>query len=207
MGNDNEKITKSDTYLDPTPDWNLLMTIFYLIRHAHADWTTDEQRPLSSKGQKDAQRLTDLFCDIPISRIYSSPFQRARQTVAPLACRLKLPIHIEPDLRERKLGDEPSASDFFEAVKQTWLDPYFTYPDGEANTAARDRGIAVVQRLLEEYPEAHLVLSTHGTLLALVLQHHDPQIDYVFWKALTMPDVYTLSVSPGKPAISRLWQE
>src|SRR4030042_6758854 len=98
MGNDSEKITKSDTYLGPTPDWNLLMTIFYLSRHAHADWTPDEQRPLSSKGQEDAQRLTDLLCDIPISRIYSSPFQRARQTVAPMACRFKLPFQHEPDL-------------------------------------------------------------------------------------------------------------
>jgi 2,3-bisphosphoglycerate-dependent phosphoglycerate mutase len=182
------------------------VTVFYFIRHAHADWTPDEQRPLSSKGQKDARRVADVLCNSPITRIYSSPFQRARQTVRPLADRLGLPVHIEPELQERKLGDGPSVNDFFAAVKQAWRDPSYAHPGGETNAAAQRRGVAVVQRLREQYPGEHLVLSTHGNLMALVLQHYDPRIDFVFWKALTMPDVYELQMESGKVSITRLWQ-
>ncbi|HEY43297.1 MAG TPA: histidine phosphatase family protein [Anaerolineae bacterium] len=182
------------------------MTVFYLIRHAHADWTPDEQRPLSSMGQEDAQRVADMLCNSPIARIYSSPFQRARQTVRPLANRLDLPVHIEPDLRERRLGDGPTVNDFFAAVKQTWREPSYAHPGGESNAAAKQRGVAVVQRLLEQYPGEHLILSTHGNLLTLVLQNFDPRIDYAFWKMLTMPDVYELQMEGGKASITRLWQ-
>ena len=184
------------------------MNSFYLIRHAHTNWTQSEQCPLSAKGREDARRIAGMLEKFPITALFSSPFQRAQETVAPLATRLNLPILIEPDLRERKLGDGRITADFSAAVQWTWQNPTCAYPGGEANSAAQRRGVAIVQRLLEQYPQSHLVLSTHGNLLALVLQHYDPQIDFVFWKSLTMPDVYRLSLSRGNtPVISRLWQE
>jgi 2,3-bisphosphoglycerate-dependent phosphoglycerate mutase len=184
------------------------MTVFYLIRHAYAVWAPDEQRPLSSKRHEDARRVVELLYDLPITRIFSSPYQRARQTVAPLAIRLGLPVLIEPDLRERKLGDETIVGDFFIAMKRTWQDPSFAYPGGETNAVAQLRGVVVLLRFLERYPGGHLVLSTHGNLMALVLKHFDPGIDYIFWKAMTMPDIYVLDLSQSdKPAISRLWKE
>jgi len=54
----------------------------------------------------------------------------------------------------------------------------------------------------------HIVLSTHGNLMALTLQGFDPSIDFAFWKSLTMPDIYTLSFSQvGEAVMSRLGQE
>ena len=54
----------------------------------------------------------------------------------------------------------------------------------------------------------HIVLSTHGNLMALILQVFDPSLDFAFWKSLTMPDLYTLNFSQaGEAAIDRLWQE
>lgn len=183
------------------------MTVFYLIRHAQADWTPDEQRPLSSKGHGDAHYLADMLCGFPITRIYSSPFRRARQTVRLLADCLGLPVHIEPDLRERKLSHGRGVSEFLPAVRQTWEDPSYAHPGGESNAAAQQRGVAVVERLRERYPGGHLVLSTHGNLMALVLQHYDPRVAYDFWRTLTMPDVYELRMVPSEPSITRLWQE
>ncbi|MGD8967741.1 MAG: histidine phosphatase family protein [Anaerolineae bacterium] len=180
------------------------MTVFYLIRHAHAHWTPDEQRPLSSWGQQDAQRVAELLCSLSTTGIYSSPCRRARQTVSPLADRLGLPVHIEPDLRERELGAVPSASDFFAAVRQTWRDPSYAYRGGESNSAAQQRGVAVVVRLWERCPGKQLVLSTHGNLMALVLQRYNPHIDYDFWQALTMPDVHELRMESGEASITRL---
>jgi 2,3-bisphosphoglycerate-dependent phosphoglycerate mutase len=183
------------------------MSTFYLVRHAHADWTPDENRPLSARGSEDANRVADNLQRYPIGVICSSPFCRARQTIAPLAARLDLPIHIEPDLRERQLGGG-SIKVFYKAVEATWRDPSFVHPGGESNAAAQQRGLAVVRRLQEQRIAEHIVLSTHGNLLALILQCFDPSIDFTFWKSLTMPDIYKLDLAQvGKAVICRLWQE
>ena len=181
------------------------MAVFYLIRHAHAEWVPDEQRPLSSKGREDVIRVADLLSGSPITRVYSSPYQRAWETVRPLTERVGLPVHSEPGLRERKLSGEPIVDGFLAAVKRTWDDPTYAHPGGETNAAAQRRWVAVVQQLFGPYAEEYMALSTHGNLLALILQHYDPNVDYAFWRALTMPDVYELRVEEGETAITRLW--
>lgn len=183
------------------------MTVLYLVRHAHADWTPDENRPLSHRGKLDAERVADVLQRFPIAAIYSSPFRRARETIMPLAARLRLPIHTEPDLRERRLGSGP-AGDFEGAVQATWRDFSFAHPGGESNAAAQRRGLAVVHRLQKKHPDACIVLSTHGTLMALLLQHFEPSIDFTFWKSLTMPDIFALCAGTGDAAsIRRVWEE
>jgi 2,3-bisphosphoglycerate-dependent phosphoglycerate mutase len=83
------------------------MGTFYLVRHARAIESVEEDRPLSAQGLKDARTVARILEKFPISAIYSSPSLRARQSIAPLAERLKLGVNIEPDLRERLLGDSP----------------------------------------------------------------------------------------------------
>ncbi len=54
----------------------------------------------------------------------------------------------------------------------------------------------------------HIVFSTHGNLLALILQYYDSSIDFTFWKSLTIPDIYALNIKKGGEHImSRLWNE
>ena len=67
------------------------MDTFYLVRHSHAHWTPDEDRPLSAQGWEDAGRVADVLQEAPIGAIFTSPYRRARQTIAPLAGRLNLP--------------------------------------------------------------------------------------------------------------------
>jgi 2,3-bisphosphoglycerate-dependent phosphoglycerate mutase len=183
------------------------VSTFYLVRHAHANWTPDEQRPLSTRGLEDAIRVADVLHAHPIDLIYSSPYRRARQTIEPLATRLSLPIHEEPDLRERHLA-EGEVEDFLQAVEATWRDPSFAHPGGESNTTAQQRGLAVVRRLREQHIAQYIVLATHGNLLALILQGFDPGLDFAFWNSMTMPDIYKLDCTPGgETAIRRLWAE
>jgi len=183
------------------------LSALYLVRHAHAEWTPDENRPLSVQGSEDAARVASILSVYPISAIYSSPSHRACQTITPLAKRLGLSILMEPDLEERRLGDGVF-EDFFKAVETTWQNPSFAHRGGESSIIAQKRGIAVVQRLLEQHPAEHIVLSTHGNLMALILQTFDPSIDFMFWKSLTMPDIYKLNINQsGKELMQRLWQD
>jgi 2,3-bisphosphoglycerate-dependent phosphoglycerate mutase len=179
---------------------------FYLVRHAHAGWTPDENRPLSARGRADAERVADVLGGFPITAIYSSPARRAWETVAPLAARLGLPVQVVPDLRERKLCDG-TVDGFFAAVRATWADLSFAHPGGESNAAAQRRGVVAVQRLIERHPTDHVVLGTHGNLLALVLQHVDAGVDFAFWRSLAMPDVYALQMSvDGDAFVRRVWE-
>ena len=115
------------------------MTTFYLVRHAHATWTPNEDRPLSTRGRQDAFRVADVLKAYPITHIYSSPYRRARETVEPLAERIHLPINELGGLRERQLAAGP-VDDFDAAVEATWRDPSFSHPGGETNAAAQGRG-------------------------------------------------------------------
>jgi 2,3-bisphosphoglycerate-dependent phosphoglycerate mutase len=176
--------------------------VIYLVRHAHADWTPDEQRPLSVKGYADAERLVDVLAQHQIQAIYSSPFARARQTVEPLAARLDLPIIEHPDLRERLLSSEP-VDDFLATVIRLWENPTLALHGGESNVQAQQRGVAALDELRAKHIDESIVLATHGNLLALMLQHFDAAVDFDFWQQMTMPDVYALE----RKNIVRLWKE
>jgi 2,3-bisphosphoglycerate-dependent phosphoglycerate mutase len=183
------------------------LNTFYLIRHAHADWTPDENRPLSASGEREAVRVAEVLSQYPIDAIYSSPYRRAIQTVEPLAARLDIPVQITPELRERELGYSVTG-DFYNAVQSTWCDPTFTYPGGESNAAAQQRGVSLINQLQQQYPGANIALSTHGNLMALLMKHFNPEIDFSFWQSLTMPDVYNLDIQQdGSAQMDRLWRD
>jgi 8-oxo-(d)GTP phosphatase len=61
-----------------------------LVRHAKAGdrdrWDApDDLRPLTAKGEAQAEALVDLLAGYDIDRVLSSPYLRCTQTVAPLA--------------------------------------------------------------------------------------------------------------------------
>ena len=60
-----------------------------LVRHAHAGdkrlWPFgDVDRPLSGRGQQQAEGLARLLGDLPVQRLVTSPYRRCRQTLVPL---------------------------------------------------------------------------------------------------------------------------
>jgi 2,3-bisphosphoglycerate-dependent phosphoglycerate mutase len=180
-------------------------THVYLVRHAHAVWTPDEGRPLSSAGASDAQRVAELLHAAPIAAMYASPSRRAIDTVAPLAERLGIGIALVGDLRERDLPPVP-ADTFEQAVLDTWLAPDRAPHGGESNAVASARGLAVLQRTVARHAGTGSVLATHGTLMVLVLHALDSRFDYAFWQRLTFPDIYRVSFARGQfVAAERVW--
>jgi 2,3-bisphosphoglycerate-dependent phosphoglycerate mutase len=144
------------------------MTTIYLVRHAHADWEPDENRPLSKVGRPSAVVLGELLSRSPIAAIYSSPARRALETVESLAHRL----HVEPvpiaDLREPGLVVE-AGLDFETVVRAAWLAPASASAGSESNDTAQARGLAAIRKILVEQVGRHSVAATHGNLLALIL--------------------------------------
>jgi 8-oxo-(d)GTP phosphatase len=77
----------------------------YLVRHAKAGvrelWEApDEERPLTRRGRRQAERLVERFEGLEIERIVSSPFWRCLQTVEPLARARALEVETADELAE-----------------------------------------------------------------------------------------------------------
>ena len=93
------------------------MTIV-LVRHAIAmsrrDWVGDDaERPLTSRGERQAARLVDRLAAWPVDRVCSSPAARCIGTVQPLAAAHGLEVEVVDALNEgtgtAALGLEASA--------------------------------------------------------------------------------------------------
>lgn len=83
----------------------------HLIRHAAAGdrhrWDgSDEIRPLSAKGSRQADGLAGALAGTGISRVLSSPYLRCTETVEPLAAALGVEVESHADLAE---GSHPEA--------------------------------------------------------------------------------------------------
>lgn len=62
------------------------VTTFILVRHAEKDLTQSTNDPdLSAEGKNRAVRLVDMLKKTDVHTIYSTPYKRTQQTVAPLA--------------------------------------------------------------------------------------------------------------------------
>jgi 2,3-bisphosphoglycerate-dependent phosphoglycerate mutase len=189
------------------PVESVATTTLYLVRHAHADWEPDEARPLSEAGRRAARTVTELLSAFPIIAIYSSPAPRSIETVSNLAERLGLCPTVIRDLRERELPAIP-AIDFERVVLESWNAPTIAAAGGESNAAAQTRALDVVRRLVIRHAGQHLVIATHGNLLALILNGLNPAFGYEFWRQLSLPDVYELQLD-GVTMVSvrRIWKE
>ncbi|MCA0970254.1 histidine phosphatase family protein [Halobacillus litoralis] len=169
------------------------MTTIYLVRHAHSTYTPEERsRPLSQKGTQEANKACKSLAGFPIDVILSSPYQRAVETVQPLAASLQKEIRIVEGFKERKLM-EGGAENFDEAIRRVWSDETFSHPGGESNEGARRRGVQAINEVLYQYEGQHVAIGTHGNIMALVMGAFDSRYDFRFWKKLQMPDIYALT--------------
>jgi len=77
----------------------------FLVRHGAAgdrsSWKGDDRdRPLTKKGEEQAQALIRQFAGEGIERVISSPYVRCTQTVQPLAHHLRIPLELDDSLEE-----------------------------------------------------------------------------------------------------------
>ncbi|HHK5550072.1 histidine phosphatase family protein [Bacillus anthracis] len=169
------------------------MTTIYFVRHAHSTYTKEErERPLSEKGQLDAENVTSLLKDAHIDVVISSPYKRAIQTVQGIANTYNASIEIEEDLRERLLSSEPVA-DFNDAIENVWEDWSFAYEGGESNDVAQRRAVICMQNILKKYKDKNIVIGIHGNIMVLLMNYFDSKYDFQFWKTIRMPDIFKLN--------------
>ena len=173
----------------------------YLIRHCRATGQEPEA-PLTADGRAQALRLRDRLSDLPIARIVSSPFLRARDSAAPLAEWLQLTVRIDDRLAERVLAAEP-AEDWRDRLRRSFDDPALAWPGGESGAAATARGLAALADAASGV-EGPVAIVSHGNLLALLLHSLDGRDGFAAWTALSNPDVF--HIDPAG-TVRRCWKD
>lgn len=150
-----------------------------LVRHGRPDEENVERPhdpPLRADGWAQARAVAALLALEGITRIVSSPLQRARDTAEPLAATLKLPIHTIDGWAEadrhvaryrstetlRALGDEEWGRFLQDPVRYLGDDPQRFRA---AVLAALAETVGAAQR------EEHVAVFTHGLPINLVLSH------------------------------------
>lgn len=171
-----------------------------LVRHAEAvpvgapgwDAANDDERPLTEAGRRAAQELADELEPYVITRVYSSPYRRAVETVEPTAERRALPITVLQDLRERRLTPT-QRDDWLEVLRAAWEDPDYALEGAESGRAAQMRGMGVLDLLRVRHPDGgRLLLGSHGNLISLILHALEPGVDADFHLAMPNPAIYHL---------------
>lgn len=109
-----------------------------LVRHATSEpptegGPTEHERPLSPHGLAQAEALVDVLVPHAPTRIVSSPYQRALQTVQPTAAAFGLEVERDDDLREWASGIGPTP-DWQSHYRYCWEHPDEAVDDGESHS-------------------------------------------------------------------------
>ncbi len=155
------------------------MTTIYFVRHAQPNYDNhnDLERELTAKGLEDRKRVTAFLMDKSVDVVLSSPYKRAVDTVKDFADRARLNIGIIPDFRERKV-ESVWIDDFESFCKQQWADFTYKLSDGESLQEVQERNIAALQEVLTDHKDQTIIIGTHGTALATILNYYDSSFGY-----------------------------
>ena len=173
------------------------MTTVYFIRHAEADNSVRDgrMRPLTAKGLQDRQLVTTFLHDKQIDAVLSSPFRRARETIAGFAAQNGFPIEVVEDFRERRSDSDWNRDrDYFSFIERQWANFGYTLSDGECLAEVQERNIAALRGVLSRYENKNIVIGTHGTTLSTIINYYDKSYSFADFKAMVylLPWVVTI---------------
>jgi 2,3-bisphosphoglycerate-dependent phosphoglycerate mutase len=135
------------------------VTTLLLVRHGETDWNADGRlqghtdRPLSDYGRRQAAQLADALEGERFDAIYASDLARARETAEIVAERLRLPVVLDPDLREKDWGN-------WEGLTST--ERLGVELVGETTAQHQERMLAALERIAALHPQGRVLVVTHG---------------------------------------------
>lgn len=150
------------------------MTDIYFVRHAQPDLSVrdDLMRPLTPQGMKDRHLAVGWLLPKHIAHVCSSPYLRARQTVAPLADLLGLGVELLDGFRERAIGEW--VADYPAFARQQWQNFDHKLPGGESLAETQARGLHALGLVLASHANQAVAIGGHGTAICTLLHYFCP---------------------------------
>lgn len=160
------------------------MALLFLIRHgltAQTGKVLYGRTPgisLDGRGRAQADALVDRLAPLRLTAIYSSPLERCRETVEPLAAALRVPVVERSALLEMDAGGWTGRSLRQLQRSRHWptvqREPSaFSFPGGgEGFVEARDRVVTEAERIARRHRRGRVAIATHGDLVRILLAHY-----------------------------------
>lgn len=154
-------------------------TIIYLIRHAETvnengirntnedAQMINEKEILSVNGEEQARKLSENIELKNVDVIWSSNYTRAKATAKYIAYNNNLPINLDSNLSERKLGNLKELGEFMKGKKshdpsqEQLLDTRFKTSDGESAEETKQRMTMFFDKILKEYEGKKVAVVSH----------------------------------------------
>ncbi len=155
-----------------------------MIRHGETAWNAEGRVqgqtdvPLSAVGEAQARAVSEALAGGRFVALYASDLARVRQTAAPTAARLGLPVRLDPGLRERHYGkfETLTYAEARERLPEDYArfkakDPEYDFGSGESLRAFHARAIACVAGIGARHAGEAVLVFTHGGVLEMVHRH------------------------------------
>jgi 2,3-bisphosphoglycerate-dependent phosphoglycerate mutase len=166
-----------------------------LIRHCQSSGQASDA-PLTPDGAQAAKALAARLGDLGVDAAYSSPFMRARQTLAPFTARSGMHLTIDDRLAERRLSVLP-LEDWLDHMRRSFDDLDHAAQGGESLRQAQARGLAALAYIAGQGHRLPAV-ATHGNLLSSILRHADASFGFDAWRDLKNPDLFVVTTDQGQ---------
>jgi probable phosphomutase (TIGR03848 family) len=164
----------------PTPS---PATLVLLVRHGQTP-TTGVVLPgrapglrLAEEGRRQAEALARWLATVPrVAAVYASPLERARETAAPIARALRLPLRRERGLLELDIGAWTGEKLAHVSRRPEWATVQrnpsgFRFPGGESFVEMQTRMIETLDRLVARHPGRRIVAVSHADPIKAALAH------------------------------------
>ena len=135
------------------------MTTLLLVRHGETDWNAEGRlqghtdRPLSEFGRRQAQGLAHELAAEDFDAIYASDLARARETAEIVGEHLRLPVILDPDLREKNWGTWEGLT----SMERVGIELV-----GESTKEHSERMLRALGRIACQHPSSSVLVVTHG---------------------------------------------
>lgn len=202
------------------------MTEFYFIRHGvtplnqqHRFCGSGIDTPLATVGIAGARRAGRFLQNIKFTHAYTSPLQRAQETLENVLAvnqAPQVPTTILADLREINLGDW-DGDILADHQQEQQCQYYFKQPElfdatvvhAESYADLEQRGRRALLQIFQENPQGNVLIASHGVLLMTLLQRvlGVPLSEIRRHGVLDNTSVTQLSSNDGSHFIKAMWNE
>lgn len=150
------------------------MTELYFVRHAQPDYRhgTNATFVLSDEGMNDRLEAAKILSPISFDCAVSSPYRRSLLTIEPIVKSKNLQLTTDIRLRER--DNQGGGSNTHEMFRKRWADFSFHEKGGECLDSVQKRNIAALFDILKTHRDKTVLIGTHGTALATIINYYDP---------------------------------
>jgi len=158
------------------------MATIVLVRHGQTELSRDDYMcgttdpPLCEVGLEMATAIAERAAQDHWVAVYASPLLRTRQTAAPVAQRIGLPVQLEPGLREIAYGQwesrrasEVRAADAERYLRWVERPGSVAPPGGETGEDIVARALPAIERIVERHPDGNVLVVSHKATIRLLL--------------------------------------